>query len=49
MACSLAGVKRVDEDEVSEENTMSSNGEPNGGTSTLSELLFHDEGALPYL
>jgi hypothetical protein len=49
MAWSLDGVKRGDEDEVSEEeNIMSLNDGSNCGTSTLSEL-FHDEGALLYL
>jgi hypothetical protein len=47
-AWSLAGVRRVDEGEVSEENIMLLNEGSNDETSTLSES-FHDEGALLYL
>lgn len=47
-AWSLAGVRSVDEGEVSEENIILLNDGSNGGRSTLSES-FHDEGALLYL
>jgi len=45
---SLAGVRSVDEGDVSEENIMLLNEGSKGGMSTLSES-FHDEGALLYL
>jgi len=45
---SLAGVRSVDEGDVSEENIMLLNEGSNGGTSTL-RVSFHDEGALLYL